>query len=299
MKNTYAIDPEFKKMRNLNLPTNRIITAFVNTYLSLLPGRIYKKRVKYESMNVNGVKMHMFTPLDHKYRPTPCVYYIHGGGLMYKATDIQYHLEQTYAIEGCCRVIGIDYHLLPKYKYPVPENDCLMGYKYILENAKELKVDPDNIVIAGDSVGGLLALETYLSTRAGRIKEPKGLMLIYPVTDHKSDTESAQNFIDTPVWDGRKNKLMWKRFLNGQQYYSPLDCASQFNIDNLFIEVEEFDCLHDEGKKMYDLISDNISNAVLLDNKGTFHAFDANKKSKRCREIVLKRCDFLKSCFDG
>lgn len=298
MKSNYAINSELKKLRNLNLPTNRFIAGIVNAYLTLLPGRIYKKRVKYETFNVNGIKMHMFTPKDHKYRPTPCIYYIHGGGFMYKASDIQYHLEQTYAIECCCRVIGIDYRLMPKYRYPAPEEDCFMGYKYILEHAKELKVDTERLVIAGDSAGGLLAQETYLSAKADRLKEPKGLMLIYPVTDHKSDTPSAKEFLDTPVWNGTKNVAMWKRFLNGTHYYSPLDCASQFELENVFVEVEEFDCLHDEGKKLYELISPHVDNAIIVDNKGTFHAFDANKKSKFCRDVIYNRCVFLKSCFE-
>ncbi len=297
MGTIYAIDKELTKLRDFNLPTNRFSTAIANAYLSFLPTRVYKKHVKYQSLNADGLKLHMFTPNDHKYRPTPVLFYIHGGGFLYKATDIQYHFEQTYAIECGCRVIGIDYSLLPKNKYPIPEDECFAAYKYILDHAEELKIDPENIVFGGDSAGGLLALETFLSVRASRLKEPKGLMLIYPVVDNKCDTDSIKRFTATPVWDSYKNIAMWKKFLDGRQYYSPIDLAPEIKIDNIFIEVEEYDCLHDEGVKLYELVSKKVDNAILLDNKGTFHAFDANTKARICIESVKKRCSFLRGCF--
>jgi acetyl esterase/lipase len=62
--------------------------------------------------------------------------------------------------------------------------------------------------------------------------------------------------------------------LNGQEYVSPLQRATELDVDNLFVEVEEFDCLHDEGKLLYEKAKESVSKSTLLDNKGTFHAYD-------------------------
>lgn len=65
----------------------------------------------------------------------------------------------------------------------------------------------------------------------------------------------------------------------------------------MFVEVEEFDCLHDEGKQLYENVHNKISNAVLIDNPGTFHAFDANYAAIT-RKTLKSRCDFLRQCYE-
>ena len=293
----YPIDKELIKLRNLHLPNNRFLVMVINAYLSTLPTRIDKNLLEYKKWQVDGVTMHMFTPLSIEKEVSPCLYYIHGGGFVFKATDVQYHYEQQYALRCNCRVIGIDYHLMPKYIWPDAMKECIRGYEYILENAKELRIDANNIAVGGDSAGGLLSLESYFGMKEKELLLPRGLMLIYPVVDHTSSTESVKRFIDTPVWDGKSNKLFWKQFLNGQDYISPLQRAEELDVDNLFVEVEEFDCLHDEGKLLYEKARESVNKAILLDNKGTFHAFDANYDAAVSKKTLEARCAFIEECF--
>ncbi len=292
----YPIDKELVKLRNLHLPNNRLLVKVINTYLSTLPTKINKNLLEYREWKVGDVTMHMFTPILLKDEVTPCLYYIHGGGFVFKATDVQYHYEQQYALQCGCRVIGIDYGLMPEHIWPDATNDCIDGYKYILENAKSLGVNPDRMVIGGDSAGGLLSVECYLGIKECDSK-PRGLMLIYPVTDNTCSTESVNKFTDTPVWDGKANRIFWNRFLNGQDYRSPLQRASEIDPENLFIEIEEFDCLHDEGKLLYESTKANALKAVLVDNPGTFHAFDANYDAAISKKTLEARVGFINDCF--
>ncbi len=293
----YPIDEELIKLRKMHLPNNRLLVLAINAYLSTLPNKIDKNLIEYREWNTFGVTMHMFTPVSLKEETTPCLYYIHGGGFVFKATDVQYHYEQQYALKCNCRVIGIDYHLMPKHIWPDPTKECIKGYEYILENANKLRIDTNNIVVGGDSAGGLLSLESYFGMKEKGLMLPRGLMLIYPVVDHTSSTESIKRFTDTPVWDGKANKLFWKQFLNGQEYVSPLQRATELDVDNLFVEVEEFDCLHDEGKLLYEKAKESAFKATLLDNKGTFHAFDANYDAAVSRKTLESRSSFIDECF--
>ena len=43
--------------------------------------------------------------------------------------------------------------MAPEYPYPRPMDDCYSVTKYVLNNAEEFGVDPEKIMIAGDSAG--------------------------------------------------------------------------------------------------------------------------------------------------
>ena len=86
---------------------------------------------------------------------------------------------------------------------------------------------------------------------------------------------------------------MWDWYLAGQEYSSPLERHAEFDLSHIFVEVEEFDCLHDEGVMIYKALSDGCSHAVLLENKGTFHGYDINFKADITRKSVQERISFL------
>lgn len=68
------------------------------------------------------------------------ILYIYGGGFVFKGYASHYHLCSIFADKCHCKVIYIDYRLAPKYKYPIPLNDCFSAYKWIIENADYLKI---------------------------------------------------------------------------------------------------------------------------------------------------------------
>ena len=86
MTNAYPIDKELVKLRNLHLPNNRIIVLLINTFLSFLPTKLNKKFMNYSEWKNGDITMHMFTPTSIIDKVSPCVFYIHGGGFVFKAT---------------------------------------------------------------------------------------------------------------------------------------------------------------------------------------------------------------------
>ena len=204
-------------------------------------------------------------------------------------------MEQEYALGAGCRVVGIDYSLAPKHPFPTALNECLEGYRYLLANAEELLIDTSRMMIGGDSAGGLLAMDTYLSLEVP--ERPIGLMLIYPVVDDSQTTPSMKRFYDTPAWNSVNNAKMWDWYLAGQEYRSPLERHKEFDMRHLFVEVEEFDCLHDEGVMIYEALSADCAHSILIDNKGTFHGYDINFKADITQESLRQRIRFLSESF--
>lgn len=95
----YAIDPQLKILSNFNPPVSKAIAPVASVFMDLMPKKIDKENIIYESFKVGDVKMHIYT--NH------------------------YVVEQEYALGAGCRVVGIDYSLAPKHPFPTALNECL------------------------------------------------------------------------------------------------------------------------------------------------------------------------------
>ncbi len=155
-KRGYAIDPQLKILSNFNPPVNKGVVPIASVFMSLMPKKIDKENIIYESFKVGDVKMHIITPRSKADEITPCLFYIHGGGFIFKAYTNHYVMEQEYALGAGYRVVGIDYSLAPKHPFPSALNECLEGYRYLIANAEELKIDTTKMMIGGDSAGACL-----------------------------------------------------------------------------------------------------------------------------------------------
>lgn len=195
-------------------------------------------------------------------------------------------------------MVYVDYRLAPKYQFPIPVEDSFATYKWVLENAEKLGINSNEIMIGGDSAGGNLATAVTLMARDRNLQMPSALMLIYPVTDRRMITESMKNYTDTPVWDANLSKMMWTAYLGKQQpehveYASPIETPTFEAFPSTYIEVAEFDSLHDEGVLLYDrLKAENISVEV-HEIKNACHGFETAIDSKITRECITRRIQWL------
>lgn len=270
-----------------------------NLFIPLLPRGINKKRVTFEKFRRGDVRFNIIRPNEKGERAgdlLPALVYLHGGGFGYKESFVQYKLEQEYADRAQCVVLSIDYPLLPKAVYPSAIEYSAYVYEYITEHANALKIDASKIAIGGDSAGGSLATELCFRIAERELQAPIALMLIYPVIDGK-DRPSMIKY-DVPLWNSSCNKTMWRLYLNGQNYLSPVEREPKPQIKNLFVETEEYDCLHDEGVELFNALKNKAEMAILLDNEKTFHGYEINFKARVVQESLNKRIDFLNNSFD-
>ena len=272
---------------------------FANALIRILPKRLDKRKVTYQKGRAAGSRFHILTPKEATKKPLPCVFYIHGGGFAYCQSPHQYRLEQAYCTGAKCMIFSVDYPLSPKATYPKAVDVLFDAYLYMLNYAEKLGVDATKIVVAGDSAGGSLALDLIAMISKYELSAPKGLMAIYPVVDAAQNTESMRKFYDTPLWNSRCNAKMWKWYLKGKPYQSPLSRPEEFRTKYLFVETEEYDCLRDEGAALFDVLSPHTEYAQLRQNKHTFHGFDVNFGAETTQKAVAERVDFLTRCFSA
>ncbi|TFG02820.1 MAG: steryl acetyl hydrolase [Promethearchaeota archaeon] len=107
------------------------------------------------------------------------ILYIHGGGFILGSVNDHRILTVALAEKLQIKVLSIDYRLAPENNYPTHLNDCVYAYKWLLSEG----INPQNILIAGDSAGGNLTLSTLLKLKQDHIPLPQGAICLSPVTD--------------------------------------------------------------------------------------------------------------------
>ena len=109
----------------------------------------------------------------------PALIYVHGGAFM-GGTPFQVENPcRLIAERANCLVWNVDYSLPPEHPYPIP---CTQVYEVICHlhsHAMAFGMDPDRIVIAGDSAGGNLCAVAAQMDRDRGTRYIRGQILLY------------------------------------------------------------------------------------------------------------------------
>ncbi|KAJ5912199.1 uncharacterized protein N7473_001502 [Penicillium subrubescens] len=104
--------------------------------------------------------------------------YIHGGAYFFGSVDTHRYMLQRHARKLKGRVFAPDYRLAPQFPFPCGLQDCMAAYLWLLQS-----YDPKEILLAGDSAGGGMALSLLVMMRDQGIPLPAGAILISPWVD--------------------------------------------------------------------------------------------------------------------
>lgn len=117
-------------------------------------------------------------------QPRFALIFLHGGGWTLGELDTYDPLCRRLAVGLGVDLIWVSYRLAPEHPYPAPLEDTLAACRWIFAHAEELKIDPQRVVIAGDSAGANLAAVAALSNRQGELGASfLAQLLIYPCLD--------------------------------------------------------------------------------------------------------------------
>lgn len=273
----YDISSEYALCSKFVLPFNKFVFFIARILLGCSFREIDVDNLKVSKVNLRvkddkNINLYIFEPKN--INTDKVLLYIHGGGFVFKGNFKHYSNCKRYAVEGNCKVVYVDYRLAPKYKYPIPIDDCFEAYKWVIKNSSNLKIDPNKIIVGGDSAGGCLALDITFKVIDEKLNKPKYLMLIYPLLDKTMNTTSMKKYVDTPVWNAKLNKKMWKYYLNGEKYISPNEIRYLKDVPSVYMETAEFDCLHDEAIEFTEKLTKAGVDVVLNETKRTIHGFD-------------------------
>ena len=304
---TYKVHEDYQKLRisipfyAAVLPLLQRMTRFNYDRQTICSTIDYHKQM-ISPCEGSEISIELFSPQEIEER-SPCLLYLHGGAFALPATDFHKKLMVAYALGCSCKVVFVDYRLVPKYRYPYGLNDCFATYEWVFEHAEELGIDNRKIAICGDSAGGALAAGVTHRIRDELHHKLLFQMLIYPVLDARLQTHSMKIFTDTPIWNAKLTKKMWQLYLPENKealsiaYASPNEATAFTDLPTAYIEVNEFDCLRDEAIEYAEKLQQNGVDTRLIQTEGTIHGFEMRYESPYTQKIIRQRIEFMKQQF--
>jgi acetyl esterase/lipase len=206
------------------------------------------------------------------------ILYIHGGGFAIGNLDTEHVQCLHLANEVGCVVVSVDYRLAPEFPFPCGFNDCYDALRWITNHPNEIGSNSNTIAIVGRSAGGNLAAAISQKARDHDGPTIALQLLIYPVLDVRMKTSSMTEFHYTPVWDSKKNAIMWRLYLPQEgewpQYASPALAADFEGLPPTVIQCAELDPLRDEALDYAGALMRRGVPVELHNYQGAYHAFD-------------------------
>lgn len=187
------------------------VNAFTQSDPVSREGKIYKKIDGYE------LKVDVFyTSLTREKQNNPAIAFFHGGGWVYGSPNEFHSVCERYAKKGFV-TFSFQYRLsiLADGTHPHPDispiesvKDARSAIRWLRENAESLKIDPEKIIVSGQSAGGHLALSTALMDS---INEETDNLNTCPMPNAMLLYSSAVNMIEAwGEWHmGDKREQIW------------------------------------------------------------------------------------------
>lgn len=124
------------------------------------------------------------------------ILYLHGGAYVLGGCDSHRHMVSHIARAAGVRALVPEYSLAPEYPYPAAIEDVVEVYRALLDAGYAAR----DIVFAGDSAGGGLAVAGLLAARDAGMPMPAAAFLLSPWLDLSASGESMQSRNGQDPW---------------------------------------------------------------------------------------------------
>jgi acetyl esterase/lipase len=142
----------------------------------------------------------------------PGILWIHGGGYFLGMKEMVHMSRAVDLVKKYGAVVVSPGYTLAFWKpYPAAINDCYAALLYVKEHAGELGINPNQIMVGGESAGGGLCAALCIMARDRGEVRIAYQMPLYPMLDN-FDTETSRDN-HGKVWNTRINHLGWRLYL--------------------------------------------------------------------------------------
>jgi acetyl esterase len=278
------LKPEFKAISIIRMPHSPWLLSRSNDLLTLGVSRVKpmagvaETNVSIPTRDGSAVSATLFVPETRK--TDGAIVYYPGGGFVMRSTPFHKTTAQRFCADLGAAVLFVDYRLAPTYRFPTALFDALDAYAWLKQTALQYGIDPANIVVAGDSAGGNLAVAVSLWCREHGLGMPKGMLLVYPAADKLDAGGSRSAYWNAPMFSGRDYEMVKRHYYSTvseslMMYAAPLIVETLAGMPPAYIETAQFDPLHDDGEKLAARLKNAGVDVEYHEQLGAPHGYDA------------------------
>lgn len=226
----------------------------------------------WETFSLGEMPMAWVRP-ERSHDRSKVILYCHGGG--YTSGNLGYARVLAAKMAGAtgCEVLAFQYRLAPEDPYPAALEDAMAAWDYLMRQGWGAK----NVILAGDSAGGNLALELTLALKEEKRFLPGRLILFSPWTDMTASGDSyAQRKELDPMLTERYIQSVRDAYAPGADYSQP--CFSPLfgdltGLPPTLIQVGEREILYSDSKRLQESLTAAEVPCVLQTWPDMWHVF--------------------------
>ena len=229
--------------------------------------------VSESPFTVGSVNCEWVSP-SFAHRVDKLILYCHGGGYISGGLGYARILAAKMASHTGIECVSFEYRLSPENKYPAAIEDATAVWDYLMQKG----YGASDIILAGDSAGGNLALELCLKLKQEERKMPKALVLFSPWTDMTCSGNSYNTYKDKDLLLTKEYIMSARRAYAGEEAdfsspeYSPL-FAELSSMPPALVQVGSNEILRDDSEMLVKRLRKSGSHARLEMYTGGWHVF--------------------------
>lgn len=249
------------------------------------------KEIKYREILI-GEMYGEWVCVNRAHMKKNIILYCHGGGYSTGSSVYARTLTSKLAMSTSMDVLSFDYRLAPENPYPAALEDALKAWDYLML----LGYGARDVIVAGDSAGGNLALALVFKLKQAERILPRGLVLMSPWTDMTSSGKSHETKAEVdPVLDQEYIDRMVKAYADGRDlrdpFISPL-FGDFGGFPSTYIQVGENEILLSDSLRLHKaMVEANVP--VEIDHfPGMWHVFQMSP-FKTAYDAMDKNAEFI------
>ncbi|WP_335871221.1 alpha/beta hydrolase [Bacillus sp. 2205SS5-2] len=243
-----------------------------------------KKPVDIEDISVSGgpsgeVSVRIIKPKNAP-KDLPVILYTHGAGWVFGNSHTHDRLIRELAVGSMSAVVFTNYSLSPEAKYPIAIEEVYSVLEWISKQGQEFGMNPSEITVAGDSVGGNMSAAITLMAKERQGPKIEKQLLFYPVTDASMNTYSYHQFKEGYFLRRDGMQWFWDQYTTNEDERnnitaSPLRATIEElkDLPKALVITGEADVLRDEGEAYANKLREAGVEVTSVRFQGIIHDF--------------------------
>lgn len=203
------------------------------------------------------------------------VLYLHGSAYAICSARTHRGLASRLSREAGLPLFVVEYRLAPEHPFPSAADDIERAYRWLLGRG----YDPGNIVVAGDSAGGHLALDLVIDNARRSVPQPAAVVLFSPLIDLTFDlAEGRERVRRDPMISAAGARALTSLYTAGQEPDIPrlrLAVEAGTVLPPFLVQAGGAEMLVADAEYLRDLIEANAGTCTLEIWPDQIHVFQA------------------------